>query len=71
MDMSHMSQTQNLTRMEDDMKMIQSEVVKHDNPMLASVNKSMLASKEPEMFQSNIANGSTLGISLKIPNIKK
>ena len=65
-----MSQTQNMTRMEDDIKMTQSEM-KNDNPMLASVNKSMMVSKEPEMAQSQMGNGSTLGISLKIPNTKK
>jgi len=69
-----MSQTQNMTRMEeegkDDMKMTQSEM-KNENPMLASVNKSMFVTKEPEMAQSHIVNGSTLGISLKIPETKK
>jgi len=72
--MMDMSQTQNMTRMEeegkDDMKMTQSEM-KNENPMLASVNKSMFVTKEPEMAQSHVVNGSTLGISLKIPETKK
>lgn len=65
-----MSQTQNMTRMEDDMKMTASEM-KNDNPMLASVNKSMFVSKEPDMAHSGVGNGTTLGISLKIPDSKK
>ena len=69
-----MSQTQNMTKMEDggeDNKMGASEV-KGDNLMLASVNKSMFASKEPiEMTNSQFGQGTTLGISLKIPDTKK
>jgi casein kinase 1 len=69
-----MSQNMNMTKMDDDdnqMKMTQSEM-KGDNPMLASVNKSMFVTKEPEMAQSNVmGGGSTLGISLKIPDTKK
>jgi len=68
-----MSQTQNMTKMEDDgndIKMTQSEM-KNDNPMLASVNKSMFVSKEPDMTASGFNQGTTLGISLKIPETKK
>jgi len=72
-----MSQNMNMTKMDDDAdhtKMLQSDM-KGDNPMLASVNKSMFVSKEPEMAQSNVqgvmGGGSTLGISLKIPDTKK
>jgi len=69
---NRMDMSQNMTKVEDDRddsRMIQSEF-KHDNQMLNSVNKSMFVSKEPDMAQSN-ANGSTLGISLKIPDTKK
>jgi len=74
MDMSKMDMSQNMTKMEadvqlDDLKMTNSDV-RGDNPMLNSVNRSMFASKEPEMAQSH-NQGTTLGISLKIPNTKK
>jgi len=69
-----MSQTQNMTKMEgdgvEDIKMTASEM-KNDNPMLASVNKSMFVSKEPDMTASGLNQGTTLGISLKIPDTKK
>jgi len=71
---NRMDMSQNMTKMEEeakleDIKMTQSDM-RGDNPMLASVNKSMLVTKEPEMVQSQ-PNGSTLGISLKIPDGKK
>lgn len=57
----------------DDMKMTQSEFNKNENPMLNSVNKSMLTAKE-DMLRSqdinlNITSGGTgNAISLKIPD---
>jgi casein kinase 1 len=70
---NRMDMSQNMTKVDEEkleeIKMTQSEM-KNDNPMLASVNKSMFVSKEPEMAQSH-PNGSTLGISLKIPDTKK
>lgn len=68
-----MDMSQNMTKMDDEgdnMKMTQS-AAQGDNPMLASVNKSMFVTKEPEMAQSAAQGGSTLGISLKIPETKK
>jgi len=69
-----MDMSQNFTKIDEearleDIKMSHSEA-KQDNPMLNSVNKSMAHSREPDMVQSQ-ANGSTLGISLKIPDVKK
>lgn len=62
----------------DDVKMTQSEYVgKQDkDPMLASVNKSMVATKEPEIMKDSQGPGqmaaiqglSTMPISLKIPD---
>jgi len=71
---NRMDMSQNMTKMEEDakledIKMTQSDA-RGENQMLASVNKSMFVSREPEMAQSH-ANGSTLGISLKIPDTKK
>jgi serine/threonine protein kinase len=71
---NRMDMSQNMTKVEEeakleDIKMTQSDM-RGENPMLASVNKSMLVTKEPEMAQSH-PNGSTLGISLKIPDGKK
>jgi casein kinase 1 len=70
---NRMDMSQNMTKVEDDgklddSKMIQSEL-KYDNPMLNSVNKSLFVTREPDMAQSNVT-GTTLGISLKIPDTK-
>jgi hypothetical protein len=83
MDMSQLNQSRGGEDEKEDMKMTQSEY-KAGDAMLASVNKSMMATKEPEMVRSQDGNTnansmavslnagqSNMGISLKIPDPKK
>jgi len=78
MDMSQMNQSKQEDEKVDDIKMTQSDF-KAGDPMLASVNKSMMGTKDPDMARSQDANPSNImgvslnaaSISLKIPDKTK